>query len=164
MANAPEVETAQARLLHEHAISMLDHAYRQVAEAPAVLPSQELTAELPNGRVRLRYDHAEPQSDGTLRLSQTVKRRRKKDDHTAPDLALLREAARQQHPDTTVEIALHYLRDGSRHEVKEQPRYEPNRIAKYDAALAGIRTGRFPALPDDRKCPHCPFFFLCPTG
>jgi hypothetical protein len=164
MANTPDVESAQARVLHAHALTMLEHAYRNVTEAPAELKSVELTAELPNGQVRLRCDHVEERADGTLRLARTVRRRGKKDDHTAPDLALLREAARQQHPGRTIEIALHYLRDGSEREVQEQPRYEPKRVEKYDIALAGIRAGRFPAQPDDRKCPTCPFFFLCPNG
>ena len=38
-----------------------------------------------------------------------------------------------------------------------------NRLAKYDAAISGIRKGLFPAKPDDWACPRCPQYFICPV-
>ncbi len=157
----------QARLLRRHAESLLRHV-PDVAPAPAAGASEtprelELVADLPNGRVRLACDHAEELPDGTLRLGRYLRGRARKDDHTAPRLALMRHAARQRHPDRPVEIALFYLGDGQQREVPEKTRYEPARVAKYDEALRGIRTGDFAPAQEDRKCAQCPYFFLCPA-
>jgi superfamily I DNA/RNA helicase/Zn-dependent peptidase ImmA (M78 family) len=157
---------AQTRLLRREAEKLLENLRAYVpASTPEAAHSQhdmELVADLPNGRVRLTCDHAESLPDGTLRLGRYMKGRAKKDDHTAPRLALMRHAARQQDPDRPVEITLYYLNDGQQREVPETARYEPARVAKYDEALRGIRLGDFPPAPDDRKCAQCPYFFLCP--
>jgi hypothetical protein len=38
-----------------------------------------------------------------------------------------------------------------------------NRLKKYDDAIAGIRAGNFPPKPNDRTCPRCPQYFICPA-
>src|SRR5579884_577272 len=160
----PDPESGQAKLLHAHAQSLLENVPDYSPPSDAAEPTGlELVADLPNGRVRLSCDHAEQLPDGTLRLGRYVRGRAKKDDHTAPRLALMRHAARQQDPARPVEIALYYLADGQQREVPEKPRYEPARVAKYDEALRGIRAGHFPPESDDRKCAQCPYFFLCPA-
>lgn len=37
------------------------------------------------------------------------------------------------------------------------------RIDHYREAIQGIRDGAFPARPNSRECPGCPFFFICPV-
>ena len=37
------------------------------------------------------------------------------------------------------------------------------RLAKYDEAIAGIRKGHFPPKSNDRTCPRCPQYFICPA-
>jgi superfamily I DNA/RNA helicase/Zn-dependent peptidase ImmA (M78 family) len=158
---------AQAHLLRNHAEAMLrsmpDMPPAPSAKSAPIQRDLELTADLPNGRVRFSCDHAEHLPDGTLRLGRYLKGRTRKDDHTAPRLALMRHAARQQDPERPVEIMLYYLNDGQQRDVPEKARYEPARVAKYDEALRGIRAGEFPPAPEDRKCTQCPYFFLCPA-
>ena len=38
-----------------------------------------------------------------------------------------------------------------------------NRLQKYDDAIAGIRAGKFPPKSNERNCPRCPQYFICPA-
>lgn len=161
--SGPDVEkSATARVLREQADLILMNAYYPLVDAPFVAQEMRLTAELPNGNVHLLAENAEQLPDGTLRLVREIKGRGRSDDHTDPRLALIRLAAKQKNGSRPVQIALSYLREGTVREIEESKRYEPARVAKYDSALKGIRENRFPPAPDDRACPRCPFFFLCP--
>jgi hypothetical protein len=159
----PLLETAHGRVLRQHAERMLANAHRSLTEAQAILPELELVAELPHGRVTLKCDQAERLPGGGLRLTRRLARPARKDDHTDPRLALLRMAARQQAATRPIQIALSSAHDGEQREVPENARYEPARIARYDTALQGIQDSQFDPDPDDRKCPGCPFFFICPA-
>jgi hypothetical protein len=159
----PLLENAHGRVLRQHAERMLANAYRSLPETQAILPELELVAKLPHGRVTLKCDQAERLPGGGLRLTRRLARPARKDDHTDPRLALLREAARQQDATRPIQIALSYARDGELREVPENARYEPARIARYDSALQGIQENQFEPDPDDRKCPGCPYFFICPA-
>ena len=37
------------------------------------------------------------------------------------------------------------------------------RLAPYDDAMAGIQAAEFAPRPDDRRCPRCPHYFICPS-
>ncbi len=156
-------ETAQARVLRGHAEKMLANAFENSTLPQAAAPSLRLTAALEHGRVEVPCDEAERLPEGGLRIARHFRRRIKKDDHTGERLALIRHAALQAEPDSTVTIELRSLADGETREVKPSLRYEPARIEKYNAALQGIRAGLFPPEPEERKCALCPFFFLCPA-
>ncbi|EIM72744.1 UvrD/REP helicase [Nitratireductor aquibiodomus RA22] len=112
----------------------------------------------PNGRIRVRPDHVEngPEKPIVRRL-RTGKPPKKVDD----DLyALYHAAAAQELGEAKVE-ALFLTTD----EVVPVPMSEKvigNRLQKYDNAIAGIRSGHFPASPDERTCPRCPQYFICP--
>jgi DNA helicase-2/ATP-dependent DNA helicase PcrA len=159
----PSDEIAYARVLRSHADTLLEYAYYSLSTSGQGKQGIELIAELPNGSVSLRCDHAEQMPDGSLRLERHHRRRARKNDHTDERLALLRLAAKQQDAERPVQIVLNYLQNGECREVPESARYEPARVEKYDSALQGIRESRFPAIPDDRRCGQCPFLFICPT-
>lgn len=36
-------------------------------------------------------------------------------------------------------------------------------LGDYDRAMLGIAVGHFPATPDERRCPSCAYYFLCPA-
>lgn len=156
-------ENAQARLLRQRALNILENGYQWILSTDGVLPHVELWATLPKGRVRLMADLLEPLPDGSLRVIRQIKRRARKDEHTASALALLREAARQMYPHTPIEVQLHHLMEGRSQPVREQPRYEPQRVEKYNEAMAGILAGEFSPHPEERRCTFCPFFLICPN-
>jgi hypothetical protein len=162
-AGTEEPADATTRQLRRRVYPFLENALRNLAKTekePAGLDA--LIAELPSGQVVVRCDKVEA-IDGTLCLTRYELKRPGADDHTEPQLALLREAGRRSAGRHRVRIALEYLTDGRIVEVQEAPRYEPERIAKYDQALQGVRAGDFSPRPSDRECPHCPFFFICPA-
>jgi superfamily I DNA/RNA helicase/Zn-dependent peptidase ImmA (M78 family) len=156
-------ESAVLPLLRSVAEQIVTHACHVVSERRAG-ETQELEVELPEGCIRLTVDYVEEREDGTLLAERQYPRRPADDDHTSPQIALIREGLRQKRGRSApVEISLRYLTTGETRPVREQPRWEPDRVAKYNAALQGIRYGSFPAQPSQEQCPHCPFFFLCPT-
>ncbi len=164
-AEEAEPEPAATRLLRSKAAQMTQTLAETLRQNPppagAKIADRKFTANLPNGSVTLEADAATLTEDGGLRLERHRRRLLKSDDHTEQRLALLRTAA-QQSGAAKVEIALVSLADGETKTVEPSSRYEPPRVAKYDAALAAIRAGRFEAKPSDRECPNCPYLFLCP--
>ena len=109
------------------------------------------------GRIRLRPDHVEVGPDGPLvRRLRTGRPPKKIDDDI---YALYLVGARQELGGARVE-ALFLTTD----ESKPIPMKETairNRLEKYDDAMAGIRSGRFAAKPNDWTCPRCPQYFIC---
>jgi superfamily I DNA/RNA helicase/Zn-dependent peptidase ImmA (M78 family)/CRISPR/Cas system-associated exonuclease Cas4 (RecB family) len=160
---SPQSETALTRILRKRAGLLLDSAQTHFAPQSEGTAQEEFNAELESGTVKLRGDEVKRSEDGTVRITQHLHRRPKKDDHTAEPLALIRMAAKQRSPDKPVEIALFSTATGETREVKEDRRWEPKRIEKYDVALRDLAAGRFPARPSDTQCASCPFFFICPA-
>ncbi len=156
-------ESAQSRLLHAHAETMLANAFHDLSGAANETPNLRLVARLEHGEVEVAVDAAETLSDGGLRVVRHLRRRIKKTDHTDERLALIRHAAEQSDPTRPVRLELVSLATRETKEVKPSLRYEPARVEKYNAALHGIRAGHFPPEPEERKCALCPFFFLCPA-
>lgn len=159
------LDNAQGRVLRQHADSLLQTLTTDLSASPSAAPPQkrELVAALEHGRVRLVADEAETQPDGTLHLVDYTTGRKHASDHTKPHLALLRHAARQQEESRPVKLFIGYRRDGERREVPEQPRYEPDRVEKFNVALRGIRQGHFEPTNETRLCADCPYFLICPA-
>ena len=115
--------------------------------------------ERPGGQIRVRPDHVEKGVDGpVVRRLRTGRPPKKVDDNI---YALYHSAATQELGEARVEAL--YLTTDEAKLVPMSAKVIDNRLEKYDAAIAGIRAGRFPAKPDDRTCPRCPQYFICPT-
>lgn len=74
-------------------------------------------------------------------------------------------AVRQTFPDAIVEFV--YLSDDAIHPVDFTPKQLADGGTKLAAALDGVRSGVFRAMPSPRVCPKCPAFFVCgptPSG
>lgn len=111
------------------------------------------------GRIRVRPDHVEHGPDGPvvrrLRTGRPPKTKPNDDIY-----ALYHHAAEQELGSARVEVL--YLTTDEAVPVGMSGTVVGNRLEKYDQAIAGIRAGRFPAKPDDRNCPRCPQYFICP--
>ena len=151
--------TAHARVLKEKALGLLTAAHDSIGGVSETSRGVELTAQLEHGAVKVRVDSAEQDANGEWRIT-TYRAQRDKDDHTNPRLSLARHAARQQ-SDRPVQIVLGYMDNGEQREIEEKLRYEPDRVAKYNDALKGIREKRFEPNPS-QECNSCPFFLVCP--
>jgi len=114
----------------------------------------------PGGRIRLRPDHVESGPDGpVVRRLRTGRPPKSKPDDDI--YALYHHAAQQELGSARVEIL--YLTTDDAVPMPMSGTVIGNRLKKYDQAIAGIRAGRFPAKPDDRTCPRCPQYFICPA-
>jgi hypothetical protein len=61
-------------------------------------------------------------------------------------------------------VEVMYLSTGETRAITMSRKKIDNRLDKYDAAIAGICSGMFPASPDEWVCPRCPHYFICPAG
>ena len=161
--NAPEEESGLHRILHSQGAALAASAGANLPLAAQPAVQKELTAELANGNVRLQCDRASVDADGTLHIERHIKRELRPDDHLAPRLALLRRAAKQEDGSRPVAMELVSLATGETRSVPEKEKLEIARVEKYEIALTGIRAQHYPAVPDDRKCPQCPYYFVCPA-
>lgn len=57
-----------------------------------------------------------------------------------------------------------YLSTGLIEDVDLTARKRKTRLDKYENAMAGIIALSFPPKANDRNCPSCPYYFICPTA
>lgn len=150
----------------EAACAMLCTAHARELGTPARL-AVPLVAHLANCRVRVSPDGLYDHPDGTLVLTRHRLGKASDDDHRHIRLALMRRAASDSVPSRPARIALRYLQDGTDKDVPPdlpgKRAFEPERLAKYEAAAEGIRLRVFPpAAQGTDACGQCPFALLCP--
>lgn len=115
--------------------------------------------ERPGGRIRFRPDHVEIGPEGpVVRRLRTGKPPKKIDDDI---YALYHEGAARAYGKARVEAL--YLTTDETVPVEMSAKVIASRLKKYDDAIAGIRAGEFPATPNERMCPRCPQYFICPA-
>jgi hypothetical protein len=115
--------------------------------------------ERPGGRIRLRPDHVEISPEGpVVRRLRTGKPPKKIDDDI---YALYHAGAARAYGKARIEAL--YLTTDETVPVEMSAKVIAGRLKKYDDAIAGIRAGKFPAKPNDRMCPRCPQYFICPA-
>ena len=147
-----------APIYREAAEGILEHAVARRAGGAELLDA-DWKIKRPEGRIRLRPDHVEKGSDGpVVRRLRTGRPPKKIDDDI---YALYHHAARQELGSARVEAL--FLTTDEAKPVPMSDQVISNRLKKYDQAMAGIRTGNFPAKPNDRQCPRCPQYFICPS-
>lgn len=148
-----------APVYREAADSIIERAVARRASG-AVLLDADWHIVRPEGRIRLRPDHVESGPQGLvvrrLRTGRPPKNKNIDDDI----YALYHYGAAQEYGTAHVEAL--FLTTDEAVSVGMSDKVIGNRLAKYDDALAGIRAGQFPAKPDDRMCPRCPQYFICP--
>lgn len=155
-------EHPQLSAYREEATLYLAGVHQFLNEPQPRTYAQEFTAELEHGRIRVFCEDVR-RTGNTLRLIKQKRNQPGEDDHRAPELALLRRAAQIQHPDKKIEVSLVYPSANREELVPEKSRFEVRRIEKYDIALQRLRAGDYAPAPDDRVCPRCPFYFICPS-
>jgi DNA helicase-2/ATP-dependent DNA helicase PcrA len=122
---------------------------------------------LENGTIRVRPDAIEIYEDAgekhvAIRRYRTGKSPKevKVDDIDA----LMLEAVQRRYPEAKSLIQKIYLTDNVAKDVSVSKKILANRLKKYQEAIDGIMANQFPAEPGEDNCPHCPHFFICPSG
>jgi superfamily I DNA/RNA helicase len=122
---------------------------------------------LPSGDVIVRPDYTEIDESGAepLVLMQDMRfgpspSRSPTDDH----YALYDMAAAEVFPKSRRAIQAVYMSNGDIMEVKVTAGARKAAAERYDRAIRGILRGEFEARPEERHCPYCPCFFICPAA
>jgi DNA helicase-2/ATP-dependent DNA helicase PcrA len=100
-------------------------------------------------------------ADGSVRVQRIRTGKKTKSEPTKRIYALLRKGAAQEYRGRRVSIEAFYLATG---EFMSVPAKNDDKLlAEYADAIVGIERGEFHAVPEVRRCPNCPSYFIC-TG
>lgn len=141
------------------AVAIVERAVTRRATCGGVLDA-EWHIERPGGRIRVRPDHVESGPEGLIVRRLRTGRPPKK----APDddlYALYHHCAAKELRGARIEVL--YLTTNETVAVSMTDKVISKRLKKYDNAIEGIRIGNFPPNHDDRNCPRCPQYFICPA-
>ena len=132
------------------------------SQSPAARPEWEVR--VPLGVIRFVPDHVEVLSDGSevverLRTGRPSKGERDKDIY-----ALYVKAALDAEPRVRRTVQVRYLSADQVDSIDLQPRTINTRLNHYNDAISGILRRDFSPEPNDRNCPRCPHYFICPVG
>ena len=148
------------------AIEMLLRVLPRIERSPGRTGSTAMDVQLDNGTVRVKAELVETSQDANLRTF-TVPRIKTGRSPSKPDIedaeALIVHAVRLTNPDSEIILRKTYLTDDTVVDLEVTDRVARNRLAKYEQAIAQIGENRFPPEVNDRTCPHCSYFFICPT-
>ena len=148
--------------LLRNAIDMVQRAVQRRVSPRSIVSPSIFEVPLRYGRVRFMPDHVESREDGTEVLQRLRTGRISSSEKDKNIYALYQRAARSGPQHREVEIV-----SLSTNAVEAVCLREPtivSRLARYDEAVLGILAGRFPPQPNERECPRCPHFFICPSA
>ncbi len=157
----------------------LEELYRNKAEAMVLeaidhftriegkLSRPEWVVKVSNGQVRFSPDQVEllESEVGQKVIMHRLKTGKpSKSEAKKPIYPLYEAGVKYAHPGIDYEVRLTYL--GNK---KPEPSQDPFSIVgdlrEYEAAIVGIHQSDFSPNPKDkRRCPGCPFYFICPAG
>ncbi len=121
------------------------------------------TVDRPLGRVRVRPDHVEVASGAegsVVRVQRWRTGRISSEEMKRPRYALLEAGASTSYAEGAVRVETVSLASDEAHVVAMDG---DDGLAAYDASIEGILRGDFGPKPDSFRCPHCPYFFVCPA-
>jgi DNA helicase II / ATP-dependent DNA helicase PcrA len=166
-------EVWQKRGPHDH---LYEAMYRRSAEnmvthwagRPMRRRSNAIQAEwavdLPHGRITLVPDHLEQLEDGREIVERLRTGRPTKSELDKDIYGLYVAAAREAHPRVSRKVQIRYLSNDVIQPVELKEKAVRARLDRYDGAIAGILQEEFPPEPNERDCPRCPHYFICPLA
>ena len=143
---------------------MVRRALGQAWHPPRRAPAQpRWEVPLEHGVVRVVPDRIV--EDGDRFVLQRLRTGKPTENEARADIyALYQAAAARALPEVETRLETLYLSTGELREVQLTDRMIRTRLDHYDAAIQGILGREFPAAPNDRRCPRCPHYFICPAG
>ena len=128
----------------------------------ATQPPWEVQVEL--GRIRFVPDHVGILDDGT-QIIERIRTGHPSESETKKDIyGLYAAAVRNTEPHVSRQAQVRYLSNGQVMPLKLSDKTVETRLRHYNDAIAGILQKDFSPRPNDRNCPRCPHYFICPLG
>ena len=154
-------QSPYGRLFRSEADRMVDAVLAQPAEGfSETVLKPEWRVSLDSGKVTVRPDAVRTTGDGAV-VERWKTGRLSKGEADKDEYALYHEAASERFEAYEVRAVL--LADGEEAPLTMTDAKRKNRLKKYSEAMDNVAAGRFPACPNDRECPVCPFYFICPA-
>ena len=146
---------------------MIKRAFNRRSGSKGRTPNLEWEIPLTYGKVALKPDHAEIIGEGTsstLLIQRLRTGRRSKSESDKEIYALYNWAAQKNDLQIPVHMEILYLSNDETEKIEMSNKKVASRLEKYDAAIAGILQEQFQPEPDERRCPRCPHYFICPSA
>lgn len=152
-----------ADFYREHAMRMVTRLVALATQGGTVTAAVPRHVELPHGRVTLTPDHVQRDPDGEETVIRFRTGRLSKSEADKPVYSLLHAAQIADEPVRRRRVRVVSLSTNAAFDVNPKASTQAKALAEYDNALRDIAAGLFPAVPDERRCPHCAYYFLCPA-
>ena len=151
-------------LYRSSAVDLVTSAARRpfTSRGSATRPVWEVP--VPLGLIRFSPDHVEILSDGSEVVERLRTGRATKSEVGKNIYALYAAASGTAEPRVARTVQVRYLSDDHVEPVNLQPRTIQTRLNHYNDAIRGILRQDFSPQPNDRICPRCPHYFICPSG
>jgi DNA helicase-2/ATP-dependent DNA helicase PcrA len=146
----------QAALLVARAVQWMTAGEHRMAQESWEVPLQY-------GRVRFTPGMIEV-ADQEVVVGRLRTGRVGSNEHEKNIYALYHRGAEQAFPKARRRIQVISLSGDRVGEIPLSQKVVETRLSRYDAAMAGILRTDFPPQPQERVCPLCPYYFICPAG
>ena len=123
--------------------------------------------DLPHGRVLVTPDEVEVIDAPAGRIVSVRRFRTSRPSSSETDhniYGLYHRGVQTAFPGAAHRVETIYLTTNERKPVSLNPKPIQTRLDRYDEAIKGIEAGNFTPQPDDRECPKCPHYFICPLA
>jgi superfamily I DNA/RNA helicase len=153
-------------IYREQAEQMVERGLDRLQAIPPGQDESRWWVELPAGGVLVEPDQVEvdPGPPTTVRVMRLRTGRPTAAAKKEDVYALYHRAASAAYPGATVEVQALYLSVGEAEDISITEKNIESRLEKYNTALDRMRDGHFEPKPDERRCPRCPYYFVCPAG
>ena len=145
----------------KNADGMVSRMAETIAAETAGYDRREWSIPLGRRRVLIAPDRVLINERSAVRVQRIRTGKRTKSEAGKRIYALLRKGAQQNYPGRRVSVEAFYLATGECMPVMAKS--DDKLVAEYADAIAGIERGDFHAVPEARRCPNCPSYFIC-TG
>lgn len=142
-----------------NADAMVRRMAETIAAETEVYDRGEWSVPVGKRQVLITPDRVLIAADGSVRVQRIRTGKKTKSESGKRIYALLRKGARQQYPGRRISIEAFYLATGEFVPVPDKG--DDKLVAEYADAIAGIESGAFHAVPEARRCPNCPSYFIC---
>lgn len=126
-------------------------------------PQRPRHVDLPHGRVVFTPDYIERLAKGGEGVVQFRTGRLSKSEGEKPRYALLQAGEALDGLPPLQGVRVVSLSTGASLDATVKPPARARPLEQYDVAMRNIAAGHFPASPDERRCPSCAYYFICPT-
>ncbi len=127
---------------------------------------QRFTTEVAGRTVQVTVDRVDQPTQEAAPVQFVRVRYGRRKSKPEPELRemLYTRAYRQQHPGQEANLVQHNLSTGEKTPLKLSAKKEQSLYEEAVQGMEGLERDEYPPIPkDSRKCPECPYFFICPA-